>query len=351
MRNQHLLDNWTLQNAGEFLCDGLIAEKSADVMRFEALCQVLHHVVFADVVFVDADFAESWQEFGPLITLRDAQVLATKPFKAVTEHWRSRRETMIEQLCFCPSVRRVQEENRARFKMNLEPADQLLSQLVWGGAGMLARADYFRLVYVPHPARTRLFARAPFLREPTNANTQVQVFVENQRVKLYEHADSSGFLARFTLPAVIVEIIDALSSLDELMHVALQVREKYTGLRTWLAEFQHTIDSEDIPGVLARKKTLQSIARDIDSRISLTPAGDTTLQLGISWLKLTTKIGSPLDAFRNRFGVRAQIGQLILNSPGRNTFDKLLKLLGEENSKRGLAFKQEFLSSAGKASS
>ena len=92
----HLPDNWTLQNAGEFLHRGLdgdttnelgfspdgadfhYAEKSADVMRLEALCQTLHHAVFADTLCVDADFAEAWQEFAALRVLQDERLLVTK---------------------------------------------------------------------------------------------------------------------------------------------------------------------------------------------------------------------------------------------------------------------------------
>lgn len=71
MASRALIDNWTLQNAGELLCSGLTGETaddlllsadgesfqyneiSADVLRFETLCQLLHSVVFADELFVD----------------------------------------------------------------------------------------------------------------------------------------------------------------------------------------------------------------------------------------------------------------------------------------------------------
>lgn len=55
------------------------------------------------------------------------------------------------------------------------------------------------------------------------------------------------------------------------------------------------------------------------------------------------KGASPVNALQNRFGVRAQINRLVLMPPGRRSFKKLLKLLGEENSPRGIALEKDFL--------
>ena len=361
MSHAHLLDNWTLQNAGEILHRGLggdtmnellfshdgtdfhYSEKSADVVRLEALCQVLHHAVFADDLCVDADFADAWQEFTALQVFQDERLLVKKPFKAVSKEWIERREAMVEELCFCPGVRRAHDENRHRFETQQEPADQFLSQLLWGGAGMLARADYFRLIYVPHPARERLFSNARFLRAPTSAQEQIQSFIQTKRLKIYQHVDGSGFFARFQLPPVVVQIIEEASDLKDLPRIALQLRGEYAALRAWLGAFQAALDAEDVAGILSKKKVLESVARNIDSKISLTPVGDTTVQFGFSWLKVTAKGGSPLNSLRNCFGVRSQLDRLALAPPGRKSLKKFLKFLGEENSPRGLALERDFL--------
>ena len=357
----HLLDNWTLQNAGEFLHRGLdgdttnelsfsadgadfhYVEKSADLMRLEALCQTLHHTVFAESLCVDADFAEAWQEFAALRALQDGRLLVTKPFKAVAGEWIERREAMVDELCSCPGIRRKHEENRLRFEAHEEPADQFLSQLVWGGAGMLARADYFGLIYVPHPARESLLTRARFLRGPAPAQEQVQSFIQTQRLKLYRHVDGSGFFARFQLPPVVVQIINETSDLENLPRVALQLRDEYSELRKWLGEFQAALDAESVSELLSKKNLLEGVARNIDSQISLTPVGDSTVQFGLSWLKVTTKAGSPLNALRNHFGVRSQLNRLALAPPGRASLKKLLRLLGEQHTERGLALEKDFL--------
>lgn len=104
-------------------------------------------------------------------------------YKAVAGEWIERREAVVEELCSCPGIRRKHEENRLRFEAHEEPADQFLSQLVWGGAGMLARADYFGLIYVPHPAREGLLTSARFLRGPAPAQEQVQSFVQTRALQ------------------------------------------------------------------------------------------------------------------------------------------------------------------------
>lgn len=361
MSHQHLLDNWTLQSAGELICNGLngetchelrfstdgtdfaYTEAPYDVARFEALCQVLHQVVFADVLFVDDGYVDSWTEFAPLLKLREQQILITKPFSALEEHWAPRREAMVEELCFCPAVRNRHQENVAGYAATGESPDQFLAQLVWGGAGMLARAEYFRLFYVPHPSRERLFAHARFLRGPEPAQVQLQSFVQSQRLRIHEQADGSGFFARLNLPAVAVEIINEAADLSDLLQVALQMRSQYKRLRTWLAEFQRALDAEDIPEVLSRKKLLQSVSRNVDSLIALSPAGDTTVQVGVSLLKVGMKVGAPLNSLLNRGGIRAQINRLVIAPPGRGSIRKLLKLLGEEHTQRGINLEREFL--------
>lgn len=96
-----LMDNWTLQNAGELVCNGLdgdtasdlvfspngasfrYAEVSQDVIRFEALCQLLSNIVFADNLFVDAEYAYTWGGYAPLKTVLDQGILTPKSLRIV----------------------------------------------------------------------------------------------------------------------------------------------------------------------------------------------------------------------------------------------------------------------------
>jgi hypothetical protein len=114
-------------------------------------------------------------------------------------------------------------------------------------------------------------------------------------------------------------------------------------LRKWFGEFQAALDAESVSELLSKKNLLESVARNIDSQISLTPMGDSTVQFGLSGLKVTTKAGSPLNALRNRFGVRSQLNRLALAPPGKSSLKKLLRLLGEQHTERGLALERDFL--------
>lgn len=356
-----LMDNWTLQNAGELICNGLdgdtahdlvfssdgaafhYAEVSQDVIRFEALCQFLSNIVFADNLFVDAEFASTWIKYAPIKSVQAQGILAPKPFRDVSDQWLLRRETIADELCVNAALLKKHRANKRSYSAKGESSDPFLAQLLWGGAGMLARASYFGLPYVPHPSRERLFRRTRFLSGSSSAETLVKDFITTQRLKLSEQVDGSGFLARINLPAVAVIIIENSADLSDLMKTALQVRREYRHLRNWLGKFQVALDQENTKAILSERKKLESVARHVDSYITLTPAGDTTLQFGLGWLKVATKAGSPGNALKNMFGVRAELNRLILAPAGRKSLKKFLRMLGEENTSRGLAFQKAML--------
>ncbi len=352
------MDNWTLQNAGELICNGLdgdaahdlvfssegaafhYAQVSQDVIRFEALCQLLSNVVFADNLFVDAEYANTWTEYAPLKLIQVAGILATKPFRDVSDQWLLHREIIADELCVNPALLKKHRANKRSYSAKGQSSDPFLTQLLWGGAGMLARASHFGLPYVPHPSRERLFRRARFLSGTSPAETLIKDFVTTQRLKLSEHIDGSGFLARIKLPAVAVIIIENSANVSDLIKTALQVRREYSNLRDWLGKFQVALDREDTKAILSERKKLESVARHVDSYVTLTPPGDTTLQFGLSWLKVTTKGGSPGNSVKNMFGVRAELNRLILAPAGCRSLKKFLRMLGEENTGRGLAFQK-----------
>ena len=91
MNHSVLIDNWTLQSAGEFLAQGLegdtaselqVAEdrtgfsyraRSADVVNASALFQVLNHLVFVDEILVDDGGVATWRDqLGAQRMQRDA---------------------------------------------------------------------------------------------------------------------------------------------------------------------------------------------------------------------------------------------------------------------------------------
>lgn len=73
------------------------------------------------------------------------------------------------------------------------------------------------------------------------------------------------------------------------------------------------------------------------------PVGDTTLQIGTSWVKATMKSGDPINSLCNQIGIRAMLNRLVLAPTGLDVVRKLARLCGEKNSKTGLNFEREFL--------
>jgi hypothetical protein len=208
---------------------------------------------------------------------------------------------------------------------------------------MLARADFLKVPYVPHPVRADLFARAGFMQGPARANDTLMDFVHGERMKVYLHADDSGFVSSFLLPPVAAQVLTQSTSVNDIISCAVALRAEYSELRGWLAKLQKAFVAEDAVEILSKKKLLQSVSRNVDALTSSSPVGDTTVQIGFGFLKLTGKIGAPLNAVKNRFGVRAQLNRLILMPAGRAALKRLIKHFGEDRSKLGRAVEKGFL--------
>lgn len=360
MPHRLLIDNWTLQNAGEILFNGLDGESahdlvftkaganyrydeiSADVVRFEALCQFLNNLVFADELYLDGKYANAWASFEPINKAHAARILVKKPFKELVNEWIPAREAMADQLCVNAPLLKAHRANKRAYAKDGTVKDGFLSQLLWGGAGMLARADYFNLPYIPHPARARLFSRAGIILGAPTATAKLTEFVSSERAKIYKRL-GGGVTAEIHLPAVVIQIVESSQDVADLVPTALQLRDEYKKLRVWLAKLQRAFAEGNTRDILAHNKELESVARHVDSYGALTPQGDTTVQFGVSWLKVGFKGGSPLNAIKNMFGMRAELNRLILAPAGYNSVRKFTKMLGEQHTKRGRALAESIV--------
>jgi hypothetical protein len=269
-------------------------------------------------------------------------VVVPKPFTEFKGDWIPAREAMGDQLCVNKAMRKAHRKNKRQWAKDETTPDPLLSQLIWGGSGMLARADYFKLPYSPHPFREKLVRRVSSLNGP-DAGVRLTGFVSTERLKIFQQLGKAGFVGNVHLPPIVVEVIEASTDLSDLVATALQLRDNYKNVRKWLGQLQRDLSDESIKKVLAHEKRLQSIARHLDSYSSLTPQGDTTVQIGISWLKVTAKGGSPVNALKNLYGMRAEVNRLVLQPSGHKTIKKLLRMLGEERTKRGRKLKDELV--------
>jgi hypothetical protein len=358
-----LIDNWTLQNAGELLhwqCRGETAHEldvaasakepiyqdvSQDVVALACLCQLLQHLVLTDELLVDAAFISSWTDLPSMATLYSKKLVVGREYGSSEALWVPRREMLATRLSRCaPGIQSGHEENKKEFDLHRRSADAMLSQVLWGTAGMLARAEISRLPYTPHPLRERLLVHSQFLSGPSNAREMFTKFVDGEQLKLYERTGTDGIFGTLRLPAIVVEVIAESATLGQLISIAISLRSRYAELRGWLGELQHALDGEDVREVLARRKTLQSVSDNVDRLVGQgDPKGVASVQLGVDFQpKVTVNLRSAATAARNSIGVQSQISRLILAPPGRSALRRLLRLLGEDNTERGIVIERSF---------
>ncbi|QOJ31433.1 MAG: hypothetical protein HRU81_04580 [Gammaproteobacteria bacterium] len=358
-----LVDNWTLQNAGELLhwqCRGECAHElditasarepkyqdvSQDVVGLACLCQLLQHLVLNDELVVDAAFISSWTDLPSTAALHSKKLIVGREYSSSAALWVPRREILANQLSRCaPGIQAGHDENKKEFEQRGLASDAMLSQVLWGAAGMLARAEMSRLPYTPHPLRERLLMHSGFLGGPPNAREMLTKFVDSEQCKLYERTGTDGIFGTLRLPPIVVEVISECATLGQLIPTAIALRSRYAELRGWLGELQQGLDGEDMREVLARRKTLQSVSVNIDRLIGQSDSkGIASVQLGIDFQpKVGVNVGCVATALRNSFGVRSQICRLILAPPGKSAFRKMLRLLGEEHTDRGTAIERDF---------
>jgi hypothetical protein len=355
-----LIDNWTLQSCRELFSDGLTGDTaseliasastekpvyrdvSADVVQIQSLIQTLNDVVFADEVFVDAEFAHVWEASAGLQPLADSQTVVRKPLTAAKPDWREVRDAMAIELCGSEAIRQRHLENVESCKRGCGAVDRFLSQLIWGGAGMLARATFLKVPYSPHPLRGRMLKDTGFI-QPQGAHERFFSFIESQRANVYATTDGNALTGAIVLPPAAVSVIADANDVAGLFRIAVELRSEYRELRQWIAEFQQALDAENGEELLSRKKLLNSVARELNALSTPSDIGEVSLQFGVDGPKLSIKLGAPLNPVLNRFSIRAQIKNLVLTKNGHAAFRHLLKLLGEERSACGRAVEREFL--------
>lgn len=346
MKGQALIDNWTLQNAGELLTGARdtktarelvmssesssvhYAPVSQDIVAMSCICELVQTVVFAEHLITDTSYAESWSDLAPIAMLARNGVLSAKPFMAAENDWGSQREWIADALCETPAVRAQHERNKRDYAATGQSSDPMLAQVLWGGAGWLARAQFARLPYAPHPLRERLLMRSRFFAKASDARATLTSFIDGEQLKLYRSAGCEALYGAVRLPPVVVEALQETSKLEDLLPAALELRGKYRELRQWLSEFQNALDREDLQEVVAHRKVLLSISQRIERLSADKGAGSMTVQFGAHFPKLTFNIGA-WDP-RHHFGIRAQIHRLILSQPGKSAFKRLIKLIEPE---------------------
>lgn len=351
MPNQILLDNWTLQeithlsNSGLPIMDTgkLIVDHKNDTHSFkkitlgsiqiEALFGFLQNLVLRDTIVTDNRFTHVWNGNDLLHKLKTDDILKIHAFKE--EKFMEVRKAIVMQLCATSTIREIQRLNEIEWEENQRSYDSFMSQIIWGGAGMLARGHVYETFYSPHPLRGYAFKQSPIAKR--DAFTETLSFISTNQTKLlyFDYGSSEAIQAKFLLPPLIPTIVEESNDFDDLFRVALQLRDQFQDLRAWLKQFQEAIDNEDTKEVSKHIKVLESIQKNIENKYNPDKFG--SLDLGFDFFSLSPSISIPLpvNRFRNSIGIRSTINELILTKAGYSSIKKLLKLLGEENSKLG----------------
>lgn len=349
MLNRIILDNWTLQEIQELYSNGLsndsasklLVDKENDVhsyqdiskgfVQIEALFNFLQSLVLRDEIVVDSRFTSAWDQSLHLKELENESLIKSHNFKKgkIFEI----RKTIVDKACVTNSIKKIQRQNEKQYKQDQTTVDQLMSQVIWGGAGMFARSQVYETFYLPHPLRKYAFQQTPVLGKG-DATSQTMSLINSSRTKVFQYQNdfSSGQYVSFSLPPIIVNILEESNDIDDLFEVALQVRDEYQKLRSWIKEFQVAIESDDPKQISKYSDILQSVDKHIKTKYSQDKYGSLSLDLDLWTLTPSISKDISINSVLNKFGIRSTLNDLILTKIGRKSLEKLFILLGERNS-------------------
>lgn len=352
--NDVILDSWTFQSVGELFADGYDHEQTGALVatdlshefipiaygevQLQALIDLLTHVVLRDRLKLDRQFIESWAThvecFRPV---SDAGlILVTTPIveaSLVKEH----RQRIVRDLCVTNSLRAVQEENERSFAANQQTTKPFESQIIWGGAGMLARSIDQRLPYVGHPLRQRFIESTKAWRQPPDPTGTVIDLVNDHKASIYSTftRDGQDTRAKLILPSVAVEVITKAGTPDHLFPVALELRNKYKDLRKWLGEMRIAIEEENTAKLMGYKKVLNALARDVARASGGGDEASSSLDIALSSVTVEPTVGLAgtlrglHDMYVRRFTVRHDLMNMVKAPAGLKAMKKLEAMFGK----------------------
>lgn len=362
MGNNIISDNWSLQNINELLLNGLSSDKvffvkvnkkqkihhwqeiEKAIVDIEALFDFITDIILRNQIIVDEEFTKAWKKpKSPLIKVTDANVIRPYPFLDSAKKLEAPRNELIQRLCITSSLRRDHAANVASWEKDRTVPDRYLSQTLWGGAGMLARAFVYEKAYTPHPVRRRLFQIAGVSIPSEDAVVRLNNFINEKRASiLFSHLGHDQFYGLLVdMPALPIIVIQESNDIKDIMPVALQLREQYQELREWLSCYHQALSDGSYKKIKKFQEILHSISLYVDSSMGKQNSDSATFTMGIGVLKVALK-GQPLNMLKNQFGVRSMINKLIIGNSGKAELKKFLKLFGHRNTVLGMKVLDHF---------
>jgi len=153
----------------------------------------------------------------------------------------------------------------------------------------------------------------------------------------------SGSVGHISVPPIAVRTIEESDNIAQLIPAAINLRDRYRGLREWLGRYQEAIDIEDEKDQLAREKLLRDLAQSLKVAYGADKSGETGVSISTAFFSLDVP-RSIVDKVRNSFGVRSTLCKLLMAPRGQKALEKLLAMLGEGRSLLGRNVLQELRS-------
>ncbi|GAA6145503.1 hypothetical protein [Thalassolituus maritimus] len=354
-------DNWSLQDITSLFVHGLERDVASEIVvkgeehsynpissaiiQTEALFDFISDLILRDEILVEENFTHAWEQVhSPILEAKSVGVVRAYPFLSEPEKIAAPREAIVNHICSTESLRISHRKNVDGWNANRCTPDPLLSATLWGGAGMCARSFVYEKSYTPHPLRKRLFLNSGFMLPSTDALHQLTTFLDDQKVKVIKkiYGNDSLYSAYINIPALPVRVIQEANSADQLISVALQMRDDFQSLRDWLKMFQNAISRDDTKTLLDYRKQLDSVNQYIDAKIGFgSKERPVTMEAGMGIFKIAMQ-GNPLENLKNQFGVRATLNKLVFGGSGSTELKKYVGMFGERGSEIGYEIERSF---------
>lgn len=269
MSQSVLADNWSLQDVAGLLTEGLPLDQAetlilaavghgttpipAAITAIEALFDLLMDIVLRDQILVDKKFTHAWDKNGTFTDLLQGQVVKSYGFLDHRDRISDTRAVILDRLLLTRSLREAQTRNEESYALIGRSQDPWLGQVVWGGAGMIARGSAFNIPYAPHPVRRRFFELAGIALSAASATGHVTSFIEEQRATVRNSMRGQDRLhsLQISMDPIPLMVIAESGSLSDLIPTALQIRSIFVGLRNWLGAYQIELDKDDFRAIKA----------------------------------------------------------------------------------------------------
>lgn len=362
MANGVIGDNWSLQDISSLFMNGFEEELASEVVvsdkvhsykpvsyaaiQTEALFDLITDLILRDEILVDKEYISAWnEERSPILQASELGVIRDFSFLDDYKKLEGPRESIVNYLCSTEPLRKAHEANVAGWKNKRETPDPVLSGTLWGGAGMCARSYVYEKSYTPHPLRKRLFVNSGFLLPAQDALHQVTTFINDNRINVSKkiYGNDSLYSLALTIPSLPVRVIQESSSAEQIISVALEMRDEFLQLRDWLKDFQNAMGNEDTKILLNKRKELDSVSNYVNARLGMkTEKSPISMEIGVSIFKLTVDLGKVVDCVGNQFGIRAMLNKLIFGPSGKQELRKFVKMFDAEKTSVGYQVESYF---------